>query len=209
MFLVRVKYQPYSHEYLPFNWPGWWAFGGGTLSDFCCHLMDLAFWSLDIKSPLTIEAEGPPVHPECAPPWLIVRYEYPARGEAPPFKLVWYSGNRRPPYELPKWGNGVLFVGDKGMLLTDYDKHKLLPEEKFAGFTPPAPFIADSIGHHAEWIHACKTNGPTTCHFEYGELMTAAGLLGNVAYRVCHKIEQAAAKMEDLNRHVFASPPPD
>jgi predicted dehydrogenase len=200
LWLGPVKFRPYSHEYVPFNWRGWWAFGGGTLADFCCHLTDLAFWSLDIQSPLTVEAEGPPVHPECAPSWLIVRYEYPARGEAPPVKLVWYSGqNKRPPYELPKWGNGVLFVGDKGMLLTDYDKHVLLPEEKFAGFTPPAPFIADSIGHHAEWIHACKTNGPTTCHFEYGAKMTEAGLLGNVAYRTGKKLEWDAAKMKATN----------
>lgn len=200
LWLGPVQYRPYSHEYVPFNWRGWWAFGGGTLSDFCCHLTDLAFWALDIKHPLTVEAEGPPVNAECAPSWLIVRYEYPARGDAPPVKLVWYSGeNRRPPYTLPKWGNGVLFVGDKGMLLTDYVKHVLLPEEKFAGFIPPAPSIPESIGHHAEWIHACKTNGPTTCNFEYGALMTEAGLLGNVAYRTGKKLEWDAEGMKAKN----------
>jgi predicted dehydrogenase len=188
-WLGPVEYLPYSPDYLPRNWRSWWHFGGGTLADFCCHLTDLAFWALDIKAPLTVEAEGPPVDAEWAPPWLIVRYEYPARGEAPPVKLTWYSGDRRPPYQLPKWGNGVLFVGDKGMLLTDYEKHVLLPEKDFAGFTPPPPSIPNSIGHHAEWINACKTNGKTTCHFEYGAMLTEAGLLGNVAYRVGKKIE--------------------
>ncbi len=187
-WLGPVAYRPYSHEYLPFNWRRWWAFGGGTISDFCCHLTDLAFWSLDLKAPLTIEAEGPPVHPECAPLWLIVRYEYAARGDAPPVKLIWYSGGKRPPQTMPKWGNGVLFVGDKGMLLTNYDKYVLLPEKDFADFVPPKPSIEPSLGHHAEWIHACKTNGPTTCNFQYGALLTEAGLLGNVAYRTGKKI---------------------
>ncbi len=199
LWLGPVEYLPYSPDYLPRNWRSWWHFGGGTLADFCCHLTDLAFWALDIKAPLTVEAEGPPVDAESAPPWLIVRYEYPARGAAPPVKLVWYSGDRRPQYQLPKWGNGVLFVGDKGMLLTDYEKHVLLPEKDFAGFVPPPPSIPDSIGHHAEWINACKTKGKTTCHFEYGGMMTEAGLLGNVAYRVGKKIEWDAKHLRVKN----------
>ena len=45
-------------------------------------------------------------------------------------KLFWYSGaQQRPPIDLPKWGNGTLFVGEKGMLLTDYNKLVLLPEK--------------------------------------------------------------------------------
>ncbi len=194
-WLGPVDYRPYSHEYLPANWRRWWVFGGGTLADFCCHLTDLAFWSLDLTAPLTIEAEGPPVHPECAPAWLIVRYEYAARGEAPPVKLIWYSGGKRPPQTLPKWGNGVLFVGDKGMLLTNYDKSVLLPEKDFVDFVPPKPSIPPSLGHHEEWIHACKNNGTTTCNFQYGAMLTEAGLLGNVAYRSGKKITWDAQNM--------------
>ena len=39
-----------------------------------------------------------------------------------------------------KWDSGVLFVGDKGMLLSDYGKHVLLPEKEFADFKRPEPF---------------------------------------------------------------------
>src|ERR1043166_5384268 len=39
---------------------------------------------------------GPPVHPESTPPWLIVRYDHPARGDKPPVKLLWYHGGKQP-----------------------------------------------------------------------------------------------------------------
>ena len=90
---------------------------------------------------------------------------------------------------IPQWPDGVLFVGDKGMLLSSYVKHVLLPEKQFEGFTPPAETIAPSIGHHKEWIYGCKTGAPTTCHFGYSGRLTEANHLGNVAYRAGKKIE--------------------
>ena len=77
-----------------------------------------------------------------------------------------------------------MFVGTKGTLLADYSRHLLLPEADFAGFEPPKPFITDSIGHHKEWIQACKTGDSTTCSFDYSGPLTEAALLGNVAFRI-------------------------
>jgi len=75
------------------------------------------------------------------------------------------------------------------MLLSDYDKHVLLPEKKFEGFARPQPWIPRSPGQHAEWIAACKSGSPTTCNFEYSGWLTEANHLGNVAYRVGKKLE--------------------
>lgn len=185
--------RPYNPAYIPANWRGWWDFGGGTLADMACHHMDLSHWALKLRYPRTVEAEGPPIDSEITPPWLIVRYEYPSRGNLPPVKLTWYHGGKRPPHfadgKLPDWGDGSLFIGDKGMLLADYGRYVLLPEKDFAGFQPPKPTIPDSIGHHAEWILACKTGGPTTCNFDYSGALSETVLLGNVAYRVGQKLE--------------------
>ncbi|MDP7302640.1 MAG: gfo/Idh/MocA family oxidoreductase, partial [Pirellulaceae bacterium] len=60
---------------------------------------------------------------------------------------------------------------------------------RFSGFKRPEPTIAKSLGHHAEWIHACKTGAPTTCNFEYAGWLTEANHLGNVAYRVGKKLQ--------------------
>lgn len=196
LWLGPVQYVSYRPEYVPFHWRHFWHFGGGTLADFWCHFGDLAHWALDLKYPLTVEAEGPKVDPELVPVDLKVRYEYPARGQQPPVKLTWYQGKYRPEQELgpllDKWrGGGVLFVGDKGRLLANYTQRLLLPEDKYVNFTPPTPFVPDAKGNnwqHEQWIQAIKTGGKAECDFAYGGPLSEAGLLGNVAFRVGKKL---------------------
>jgi len=204
LWLGPVEYRPYHPAYLPFKWRNWWAFGGGSLADFGCHFMDLPHWALGLRSPLSVEVvDGPPLHPESTPPWLIVRYEHPARDKQPPVKLTWYHGGKHPSHltheQYQQYKSGVLFMGEKGMLLSNYNSHVLLPEKDFADFVPPAPFIKKSIGHHNEWIEACKTDGPTTCGFDYSGPLTETALLGNVAYRVGKKLDWDAKNLKARN----------
>jgi predicted dehydrogenase len=199
LWLGPAPYRPYHPTYVPFNWRRWWDFGGGTLADMACHYMDLPFWALRLRHPTRVSAEGPPPHAETAAAWLIVTYEFPARDNLPPVRLTWYDGGRRPAQfaegKLPQWGDGVLFVGDKGMLLADYNRRQLLPEQAFQGFQPPPATIPDSIGHHREWVEACKNAGRTTCNFDYSGALTEAVLLGNVAYRLGRPINWDAANL--------------
>ena len=204
LWLGPVEPRPYHPEYAPAKWRNWWAFGGGTLADFGCHFMDLPFWALDLKYPRTVEVvDGPPVHPESVPPWLIVRYTFPARGDKPGVVLTWYQGAKQPALlegeQAQYFKSGVLFVGEKGRLLADYTRRQLLPEKDFEGFKPPTPFLPNSVGHHKEWIEACKTGGRTTCAFDYSGPLTETALLGNVAYRAGAKLEWDAEALRARN----------
>ncbi|QDU95607.1 Gfo/Idh/MocA family protein [Lignipirellula cremea] len=185
------------------KWYRWWDFGNGTMSDLGSHWIDLPFWALNLDHPLTIEAEGPPPHAEIAPASMMARYTYGPRGEMPAVNLTWHQGVYKPKIwtemGIPQFNSGVLFIGDKGMLLSDYGRHMLLPEDKFVDFKTPEPSIPTSLGHHAEWIHACKTGEPTTCNFEYAGWLTEANHLGNVAYRTGKKIEWDAKNMKATN----------
>ena len=200
LWLGPAPERPYNPTYQPANWRRWWDFGNGTLGDMACHYMDLPFWALDLRHPLTIESQGPPVHAETTPAWMSVRYEFPGRGERPPVTLTWHDGDKKPEIltekKLPGWGSGVLFVGDKGMLLADYNRLRLYPEADFKDFEAPKSSIPDSIGHHAEWILACKEGKPTTCNFDYSGALTEAVLLGNVSYRVGRKLEWDAVNLK-------------
>lgn len=202
VWLGPAPFRPYHPCYLPRQWHFWWDFGGGVMGNVGCHYLDLAFWALQLRHPRTIAAEGPPVHPETTPRTLTVRYEFPARGSLPPLRLTWYQGRKSPRVEtdrVPAWDTGFLFVGAKGMLLADYTRRVLLPEDRFAGYQPPPPTLPDSIGHYAEWIAACKTGSPTGCNFDYAGALTEAALLGNVAYRVGRPLEWDAAALKASN----------
>lgn len=202
-WVAGSQYFPYSPAYAPASWRSWWAYGNGSLGDFGCHYGDLAFWALKLSSPTTIEAEGPKVDPYSTPPWLIVRYAYPARATMPPVQLTWYDSGKQPPFlaqkKIPAWNSAVLFIGDKGMLLADYSRHVLRPEDRFVGFKAPDPTLPPSIGHQKEWLVACKTGGPTTCNFDYSGALTEAVLLGAVSYRTGKKIEWDAQNLKATN----------
>ncbi|MBN2328831.1 MAG: Gfo/Idh/MocA family oxidoreductase [Candidatus Omnitrophica bacterium] len=194
MWLGPAPLRPFNNVYFPGpKWYRWWDFGNGTMSDLGSHWIDLPFWALNLDYPLTIESGGAPIHPEIAPASMFAKYTYAKRGDRPPVKVTWYQGVHKPEIwkegKIPQWGSGVLFIGDQGMLLADYGKHTLLPEEKFKDFKRPEPFIPKSLGHHAEWIHACKTGDPTTCNFVYADWLTEANHLGNVAFRAGKKLE--------------------
>ena len=204
LWIGPAPYRPFHSVYFPGpKWYRWWDFGNGTMSDLGSHWNDLPFWALDLDAPTSIEASGPPPHPEIAPASMSATYDYAARGNRPALKLTWHQGTHKPKIwengGIPQWGSGVLFIGDAGMLLADYGKHVLLPEKQFADFQARPQTIPPSLGHHKEWLHACKTGAPTTCDFAYAGPLTEANHLGNVAYRAGKRLEWDAQNMKIPN----------
>lgn len=202
LWLGPAPERPYaSGRYHPAQWRRWWDFGQGTLGDMGCHYMDLPFWALGLRHPVECNATAPPLHPETCPLGMSVQYKFPALDGRPAVDLTWYDGNMTPRVvagERVK-GSGVMFVGSEGKLFANYTNYKLFPQDQFQSFEPPEQTIPNSIGHHAEWIQACKTGGTTTCNFDYSGALTEAVLLGNVAYRVGKKIQWDAKTLTATN----------
>lgn len=187
-------YHPCYFKDRSMSWQNWWDFGNGALGDMGSHTIDLPFWALQLQYPATVAAEGPESpRSETYPDWLIVRWEHAARGNQPPVRLTWYDRHNRPKspegVDLKTWHLGIMFVGDKGILLADYGKRVLLPKAEFKDFQPTKPWIAPSLGHHKEWIYACKTGTPTLCNFDYSGALVEHNLLGTVAFRTGKKLE--------------------
>ena len=209
LWLGPAPERPYSEDVHPFQWRKFWDYGTGALGDFGCHYIDLVHWALDLRAPTAVEAEGPPFDDVSTPAWCIAKYEYPARGQQPPVRMTWYDSelkpvlagnlkvNGKPLAEVFK--SGQLFIGSEGMLVSDYNKHFLLPQDKFAGYKAPEPSIPRSPGHHQEWVEAIKNRSMTTCNFDYAGALTEAVLLGTVAYRTGRRIEWDAADLKVTN----------
>lgn len=204
LWLGPAPERPYHEVYFPGpKWYRWWDFGNGTMSDLGSHWVDLPFWALKLDHPISVEAQGDKPHPEIAPASMTAVYQYGPRGDMPACSLTWYQGTHKPKAwldkQIPQWNSGVLFVGTKGMLISDYGKNILLPEDRFKDFKPPTPFIADSPGQHQDWLNACRTGAPTASPFSYAGPLTEANHLGNVAFRSGGKILWDATAMRITN----------
>jgi hypothetical protein len=209
LWLGPAAWRPYHRDYVPFNWRGWFDFGCGALGDMAVHNADPAFFCLDLDAPIAVEAETSEVNNETFPKWSIITYYFPAKGNRPKVKLVWYDGGKLPkrPPELEAsrrmGGNGILFIGDKGKLLgpSHAGAPRLIPESRMKEYGKPPQMLARSIGHHKEWIQACKDNNPKGAlgGFEYSGPFTEALLVGNLAVRLSRKIEWDTKTMRATN----------
>jgi hypothetical protein len=158
------------------------------------HNMAPVFSALKLGSPLSVNACSTAVYPESLPVAAIVHYEFPARGDLPPVTLHWYDGGLVPPRpddldegeELNR-EDGILFVGDKGKMLVEGwggNSPRLISETKNQAYKRPPKTLPRSIGHHQEWLEACKKGTPTRSDFSFAGPLTEAVLLGTVCVRV-------------------------
>lgn len=202
LWLGPAADRDFHPAYVPFKWRGWWDFGCGAIGDMAIHLLDPAFWALELGGPVKVTSKGPPVNAHSGPTWMETRFEFGPRGKLPAVEVYWYEGEAKPKPEIAKElpMNGSLFIGDKGRIAIEHDKFpKLLPEEQYRDFKGPEPFLPKSPGHHQQWIEACKTGSLTGSNFQYAGPFTEIVLLGNVAYRVGQTIEFDPATMKVTN----------
>jgi predicted dehydrogenase len=200
---------PFNKEYLGgcLAWNRFWDFGGGQIGDMGSHMLDLAYWALDLRFPTSCRAEGTPVNPDTCPEWLTAEWDHPANSWRGPLKVFWYDGGKKPGlpskiFSRDELFKGLLFRGDKGYLLADYDYRLLMPTKgdmthykspKAEDIIPPSP------GHHEEWLAACKTGSPTLCNFDYSGALIEHNYLALAAYRTGRKLEWDAANLKATN----------
>jgi len=212
LWIGPSHFHPYNPEYLKGGCLGWnlyWDFGSGQIGDMGSHMIDMAYWGLDLKLPTTCSAEGTEQNPDTCPQWLTAEWDHPANDWRPDIKLYWYDGGKKPgmpseAFDREKLFKGVLFKGDKGWLLADYSLLILMPRQNEGDMTyykspKPEDLIPPSLGHHAEWIVACKTGKPTTCNFDYSGALIENNMLALVAYRVGKKLEYDAENLKVKN----------
>ncbi len=184
------------------NWRSFWDFGSGGMGDMACHLMDLAFWALDLGYPKTIETTSPaPPNSDFAGRDLSTQYLFETKDG--PLTMSWHDGNARPKI-LRKYGidnrkYGILFIGEFGALYVNYTEHFLLPKNKFNDFQPPKDKIPESPGHHAEWLTAIRRGEKTSCDFDYSGRLSEAVLLALASYRCGKKFNYDPKTMSVVN----------
>jgi len=199
LWVGPAEFHAYSPLWVPWNWRGWLFYGGGAIGDWICHVVDPSFWALDLGAPATVKAEATDYelqkHGATYPPGTKITFEFPAKNERGPLKLVWHDGTTRIPRpqefgaddKVP--GTGAIIFGDKGMIV--HGSHgggncHLLPDslmEQHSGKNAPAQKIARVKGHAWDWAEAIRTGRKAGSNFDYGGPLTQLGLLGLIALR--------------------------
>lgn len=197
LWLGTARKRPYSIEYCPWKWRGWWEFGNGALGDIGCHTMDAAFYALDLGAPTAVTAETSPFNKETFPDWAIITYEFPARGAMPPVKLIWYDGGKLParPKDLEAERefdikHGYFMSGEQGVIYDSHEKcmsPRIIPEAKMQSLARSGKLPAKTIPRvpggdpFQEWINSCKGGPKAGSNFDYSGPLSEMVLLGNLA----------------------------
>ena len=199
LWIGPVPFRPYTPFWVPWNWRGWMPFGTGTIGDWYCHVMDPTFWALGLDAPSSVQAEVTGYDPVkqglTYPPATKITFEFPAKGERGPVKVVWHDGDNKIPKpqdfaaddKVP--GTGAILFGDKGMIL--HGSHggggcRLIPEklmDQYTGKNAPAEKIARVKSHAWDWLDAIRTGRQAGSNFGYGGPLTQSALLGGIAVR--------------------------
>lgn len=196
LWLGPSAVRPYNPMYVPFSWRGWMPFGTGCIGDWICHIVDPAMWALDLGAPATIHAEvdgnyNPEKHTELYPAATKITFEFPAKGDRGPVKLIWRDGSNKIPrtdaigdVEIP--GTGAVVYGDQGAII--HSSHgaggcRILPDARAKEIQLPEQRIPRVKNHHWDWLEAIRTGRPAGSNFDYGGPLTELGLLGAIAVR--------------------------
>jgi predicted dehydrogenase len=167
------------------SWRMFWDYGGGLMTDWGVHLMDMALWAKDVTAlPLSVAASGGnrafPDRAHETFDTLSVTYQLPDHN------ITW---EHTAGIETGPWGRnyGLAFVGNDATLVIDRASWDLFPESSGGKFRVPAlPRQTGSDSHEAHlknWIDCLKTRKDPNCPIEIGRLAAIYTHMGNIALR--------------------------
>jgi len=173
-----APYRDYHDDLHPQKWRKWRHFGTGGLGDMGCHNLDGAFDALRLGQAghYTVEC----IHlkggsDEMYPMNIVLRWEFPARGDMPPVKIYAYEKADDIPRSLRKLRRelqtpsrvGSIFIGDKGYMYSGSFCHdtRILPIKEHRRYAPPLKTLPRTGGALDEIFDAIENGTSLTNDF--------------------------------------------
>lgn len=189
MWQGPAKTRPFNQQHFHGSWRMFWDYGGGLMTDWGVHLIDMVLWGMNIKTmPKRVTAFGGKyAYPENCPETFDTQnviYEFDS------FIMNWShtGGVETGPYNR---NYGIAFKGTNGTLVADRDNWEVFPEwdgnNKRPRMEETMKMKSDNQDHQmhvAGFIDCMKTrSSETPCTIENGSLCAKYAHLGNIAAR--------------------------
>ena len=164
-------------------WRMFWDYGGGLMTDWGVHLMDMALWGMNVKGmPKRIMSSGgnfafPDNYAETFDT-LSVIYEY------DDFMIEWsnVAGTESGPYGR---NYGLAFKGPNGTLVANRESWEVIPEQNKIEAVKSLPNFQDHKDHVSNFLNCMKSREMNTaCTIDNGSLCAKYAHLGNISARV-------------------------
>ena len=192
LYLNRAAKIPFSTSYMNREWIRYSHFSG-AVGDMGAHILDPAYYALDIRIPLSVRADVKiPAMPGSLPRAGVVTWEFGARGDMLPLTLKYYLG---PDIEFPRpkhleegrseITSGSVMVGEEASIMAGSHSQgsRIIPETAMKA-TPQPPEVAyrcKGKDHFENWTLACKGEDTAMSPFEYAGPLSEFIILGDVA----------------------------
>ena len=182
MWLGPAPLRTFNPKRFHGSWRMFWDYGGGLITDWGVHLLDMALWGMNVKGmPKRVLASGgnhqnPGNYAETFDTMSVV-YEF------DDFIITWNNVTvETGPYNK---NYGVEFVGENGSLVANRESWEVLPyKDKIEPFQSLPDFL-DHRDHLANFIDCMKKREMNTaCTIENGALCAKFAHLGNISARV-------------------------
>ena len=191
MWLGPATLRPFNKTRFHGNWRMFWDYGGGLVTDWGVHLLDMALWTKNITElPLAVTAVGGnfafPDHAHETFDTLSVSYQM------KDYTINWENtaGTENGPYGI---GYGLAFIGNDATLVINREQMELFPEivdGKTKVTAMPKQTGNDSHEEHMKNFIGCiKTRKDPACPIENGRLVAMYAHMGNIALRTQSRLE--------------------
>jgi len=176
--------RPFNKNRFHGSWRMFRDYGGGLLSDWGVHLIDMGLWAMDVKSaPLSVQSLGGNfANKDRAlemPDTLTVLWEMDG------YNMVWEhnGGIERGPYDQ---GYGVKFIGSNGTLVADREKWRVFPEGRgeelrMEAVDTQASDHKSHLNHCENFIRAIRYGDSLNAEIEFGHRSALYAHLGNIS----------------------------
>ena len=172
------------------NWRFSWDYGGGLLTDWGVHLLDIALWAVDGKMPDTIQSVGgiytyKDNQIETADTQTVL-YAY------DDMHIEWeHVGGLNSGYYGRNYG--IAFIGNDGTIVVNREGWELIPEyENGKPKTEAIPLQpadkSDHIKHVTNFVESVRSRKHPVCDVGIGRDAATLAHMGNIAYRTGDKL---------------------